>query len=271
MEKASKRSIVLWAVLYAVLPPILIIPLIKNVVGPAITGSVPTGARYGFWILSLIFWGALLELPLGRISAVSDSLRDVKFAQHLLAMDTLFSFITIWLIVLAFRRDAHRSDYLAFGRFSPKPRLWILGLLSLLPLLLIVSPTIERGGVSDEVSHPLVIAYVVSIKNGSLLGIVLGFLSVGFFGPVLEEMIFRGLLLEPSHDLKRGNWRRRLLDLAVCLLFALAHLPVSFVFPFIFSAVMIYARRSSGSLLPSTLMHIVWNSSVLISVGRVGI
>ena len=103
----------------------------------------------------------------------------------------------------------------------------------------------------------------MSLKSGSLASIILGFLSIGILGPVIEEFIFRGLLLEESHEGQRKKWMRFLLDDLVCLFFAALHIPVSFFAPLLLAAAFIYIRRRTKSLVPSIFMHIAWNTSML--------
>ena len=71
--------------------------------------------------------------------------------------------------------------------------------------------------------------------------------SLGFFGPVLEEIIFRGMLLEDCTK-KREVKAVIFLDFVACLFFALLHVPVSFVVPLILAVAFIYVRRRSASL-----------------------
>jgi membrane protease YdiL (CAAX protease family) len=96
--------------------------------------------------------------------------------------------------------------------------------------------------------------------------LVVGFLSIGISGPIVEEIIFRGLLLEKSHEIQRSKSMRYFLDFVVCLFFALLHIPISFIAPLILAATFIYVRRRTGSLLPSIFMHASWNSSILIAM-----
>ncbi len=118
----------------------------------------------------------------------------------------------------------------------------------------------------NDMTHPLFAAFMSLLKSESCFFLVIGFLSIGIFGPILEEIIFRGLLLEKSHEIGRSKVMRCFLDSVVCLFFALLHFPISFVSPLILAAAFIYVRRRSGSLWPSIFMHASWNSSILIAM-----
>jgi len=132
-----------------------------------------------------------------------------------------------------------------------------------MPFFLYLFPEAIPSDPSDE-KHPLIIAFSVSLRNSSYFYIIIGFLSIGLFGPILEEFIFRGLLLEETHDQNRKKWVRYLLDALVCLFFAVLHIPVSFFIPLVAAIAFIYVRRRSKSLLPSIFMHIAWNTNLLI-------
>lgn len=251
--------------MWALFPPALLLYLCFSVAKPAVQGRVPGGPSYVFWLIAIFFWSNIFELPFGHITAIHAELQNIQFCKLALSIDLSVSIISLILIILTFRERKQLNSYVPLNNFHLEKRLWILGLLSLSPLLSIVFPDIFYNK-PDEPIHPLLLAFSNSLKNSSYSGAVLGFLAIGLLGPIFEEVFFRGLLLAPIHEEHRSTSARFILDFSVCLFFGLIHLPISFTIPFIFSAVVIYARRRTNSLLPCFFMHAVWNTCVLIVI-----
>ena len=81
--------------------------------------------------------------------------------------------------------------------------------------------------------------------------------AAGVLGPVVEEMFFRGGLL--GNLWKR--WRTPLTVVGSSLLFAAAHRdPRNFAPDFLGGVIMGFVRVWSGSLVPSILLHVVFNT-----------
>lgn len=259
------KKYVLWGVLCGLFPPLLLLILIKAIIRPAFTGKVPQGISYFLWILGLIFIGTFSQVPVGSIEQISKALESTTFSAQFLTIDVFFIIIGLSLILFTFRAHGLPNPYLPLKRFKFDSLFIMLSPIAFLPLstLLVTDFWTSDPG---AIAHPLIIAFFKSFESGSHLGIVAGILSIGVLGPIFEEFIFRGLLLEHSHELKRRKIIRYVLDFLVCIFFAVIHLPVSFVFPFIFSALMIFLRRRTHSLIPSIILHCIWNCSLLASI-----
>jgi membrane protease YdiL (CAAX protease family) len=267
--KKRKAKIFFWAILWAIFPPVLIFGLLIAIVKPAIRGREPDGINYILWIFGLMFLATIFYLPFGSINAISEALQNPEVCRALLLSDAIATIISISLIILTFRKRKIPNPYIPIHKFKVDKPIIILWFLSLSPLLRLLLPvTISHN--PDNVVHPLIIAFTSSLQSGSYYSLVIGFLTFGLFGPVLEELIFRGLLLEQSHEKERRKVVRYLLDFAVCLFFALLHLPVSFIVPLILAVAFLYVRRRSNSLLPSIVMHASWNTSILITILMIG-
>ena len=258
-----RRKAYLWAFLWVLCPPLLLIPFVTFIIRPAIKGKEPKGIKYVFWVISLIFWGVILDSPLGVIESILIALKNVYLSQITLVIDLIISILTIFLIYLAFRKSKNLHLYLPLNKFKIKWYMILLMLLSFFPLIIIIF-TVPAESYRESIAHPLMIALINCIVNKFYIGVIIGFLGIGIFGPVLEEFIFRGLLLEQSHDLKRSKFKHYILDLIVCIFFGLLHLPLYFISPFIFSVIAIFLRRKTKSLIPSILMHCIWNTCVTV-------
>lgn len=261
----SKRTLYLSAVLWAICPPSLIVFILIWVIKPAIKGRQPSGISYVLWVLGLMVSGEFLKLPFGSIETISQALKDLTLSKLTLYGDATVSIASILLIIFTFRKIGIPNPYIPLNSFKIDKTIIVLWLLSFLPLLRIfVSKSISAN--SGDAFHPLLIAFVSCLRNRVNFPIVIGFISIGLLGPIFEEMVFRGLLLEESHEKERRKWVRISLDLMVCLFFGVLHLPVSFVIPFILALATIYVRRRSKSLVPPMVMHVSWNSSILFTI-----
>lgn len=262
--RQRKKKIFLWAILWAVFPPVLLFVLLAAIMKPAIKGKEPSGINYLFWILGLIIVSAMFQLPFGHFDTIAAALRKPSVCNAILFADGIAAIFSLILIALTFR-NTNPNPYVPMKRFKVDGQTILLCLLSFSPLLImLLSNSPFRN--PDDTAHPLLAALAGSLNSGSYFAVVVGLLSIGLFGPVLEEIIFRGMLLEGSHEEARSKGMKYLLDFIVCLFFALLHLPVSFFIPFALAVAFIYVRRRSGSLWPSIIMHASWNSSILIAM-----
>jgi uncharacterized protein len=81
-------------------------------------------------------------------------------------------------------------------------------------------------------------------------------IAVALIGPIVEELMFRGAIFE---GLKRGEPIQRVL-VASSLFFAIVHPDPRSVLPiFVLGMALGYLRHSSGSMVPSVLMHVGFN------------
>jgi membrane protease YdiL (CAAX protease family) len=257
----KKRNFRIWAILWAIFPPIIIFALFWAALRPTIRGKVPDGISYILWILGLICLSDILQLPFGSIETIAEAFRQPEVCKSILIANGFATIVCIFLIVCTFR-NKFPTPYLPIKKFYVDKKLFILWLLSFLPLLNLLS---DKPFFTDpnDIVHPLLASFAISINKGSYYAATIGFITVGFLGPFLEEIIFRGLLLETSHEEKRSKYTRLSLDILSCTFFAVLHLPVSFFVPFTIAAALIYVRRHTGSLLPCIGMHATWNCSIL--------
>ena len=133
LMKKRKRKIYLWAILWAIFPPVLIFVMLAAVIRPAIKGREPSGINYILWILSLILMAAIFQLPFGSFSTISDALKKPEVCRAILFTDWLATIISILLIVLTFRSNL-TTPYVPMKKFKIDTQLIFFWLLSLLPL-----------------------------------------------------------------------------------------------------------------------------------------
>lgn len=268
-EPSSPRfwRVLLWGVVWATVPFAFPIFLLYSVLKPAVRGREPDGFAYVLWVIGLVFFNSIGMAPFGLVTTISGAMQSPSFRLFVLTTDIVASVATILLIALTFRKRGIPNSFIPFRRFQINKRvilLWVLSFLPLASLLLPVSSQLDPR----EIIHPLILTFIASLKAASYGSVALGFVSFVLLAPILEEVIFRGLLVEESHERRRRKVNRYFLDFLVCLLFATLHTPIAFVMPFLLAVGFIYVRRHTGSLVPSMVMHASWNMSVLVSVVR---
>jgi membrane protease YdiL (CAAX protease family) len=259
------KKVFLWGLVCGLFPPILVYFLIRAVMRPAVTGEIPRGGKYLIWVLALVFWGGIFDIPFISIDSFSKSIHEPGLCKLFLATDLLISLLTLGIIFLAFRKKRIPSAYIPFKKFAFDPVLIVFLFFALTPLIFLFFPEILTQNL-ERFEDPMLISIVSCSKNGLMSGVVLGVFIGALITPFLEEIIFRGLFLKRPLELDQELKTRIALDFAVCLLFAILHYPVNFLFPFLISVATIFLRRRSGSLFPPILIHGVWNLSVIISI-----
>ncbi len=197
------------------------------------------------------------------LAAVGDSLfvsrkDDLVYAPAAMALVSATYIAMGCAAVWAARRtgDAWR----ALGLVAPRSWARAVGL-ALLTVLgaLIVSALLEpifhgadAQGVAPDHARPPGIA--------SIAGIVLAYLAIAVVGPVVEELLFRGLL---TAGLRRrfGAWRTALFTAA---LFALAHfIPRVMPAVFLLGLALAFVYERIGSTAPGMLVHCLYNGIAL--------
>jgi membrane protease YdiL (CAAX protease family) len=259
--------VLLRGLLWATVPFAFPIFLLYSVLKPAVKGKEPNGFAYVLWVLGLVFFNSICMVPIGSVTSMSGVLRSPSFCLVVLVTDIVASVITAFLILLTFRKRGIPNSFIPFRRFRMSKRVILLWALSFLPLASLLAPVSNHPDPSGII-HPLILALISSLKTTPYGSVVLGFMSFVLMAPIIEEVIFRGLLVEESHAMRRRKVNRYFLDFLVCLLFATLHTPIAFFMPFLLAVGFIYVRRHTGSLIPSMVMHASWNLSVLVSVAR---
>ena len=104
--------------------------------------------------------------------------------------------------------------------------------------------------------------WLETLNQLSGIHLVLTVVSICLLAPVSEEVIFRGFLLNAGLGFgKRGE---QIAILATSLIFMLVHTqyqqPATFVFLFLFSVILCYARLYTRSLLVPIILHAMCNT-----------
>ena len=204
------------------------------------------------------FAPSLVESPVDDPSAV-------EYAQRALAgqaaMLPLVAFV-IW------RVTGRPAGLVNFGLISQRPvhhiALGLLALMLAMPIVLGLGEAIQLvgrliGQPPPEIAHDML--KVVSTSQSSV-GIALLLIPAVFVAPVLEELIYRGLLQTALLDLI-GTKKRWPVILAASLLFTVMHTSVAWQAQpilFVLALFLGWLYERTGSLWPPIVLHIGFNS-----------
>jgi membrane protease YdiL (CAAX protease family) len=212
------------------------------------------------WSISALF---ALDL-ITSVLVLARPLAEADLVSHVLCQGVAFMG-ALFFLVLLHERERPLSDVLALRRPPVGLCLLALGLGVALqgPLTFISDAIYTRYPLPEQDLAALAELFNVSSPYRKVALVV----AVGVFGPVVEEMFFRGGIF--------GSLRRRhgagLTLLGVSLLFAAAHRDVRLFFPDLLGGLaMGYVRAMSGSLWPALVLHTAFNSTGAVLAVRAG-
>jgi membrane protease YdiL (CAAX protease family) len=206
-------------------------------------------------IVSVVFLAARLSAGI----SFDDILNNLASDGLLLSLATFASSILCVGLILLFikLKPANIKEYLGLRRFSWKTFLVLMGVFILL-LVAIDYLTPPSSNASD--STFTIDAYKTAVWP------VLLWLAVAGFGPVFEEVFFRGFLFAGLEQSRLGSAGAIFIT---ALLWASLHLQYSL---FGMASIMVmglvfgFVRLKTGSLWSTILMHTVWNALALLLV-----
>jgi membrane protease YdiL (CAAX protease family) len=200
-------------------------------------------------------------IALGLISARHSDRLDL--VSQVLCQGVAF-LATLYVVVVMHHPDRPLSDVLGLRRTRVSLCLVAaaLGLALHGPLTLISNVIYTRYPPSDAELENMRYLFTAEATHQKVALV----LAAGVFGPVVEEMFFRGGILRSLRRVHTSG----LTLLGTSLLFAAAHLdPRSFLPVFLGGLAMGYVRILSGSLWPAILLHAAFNSgSVIVAIVR---
>src|SRR6266568_6592327 len=126
-NELKKINFRIWAILWAIFPPIIIFALIWATLRPTIKGKEPDGIFYILWILGLICLGDILQVPFGSIGTIAEALKQPEVCRSILIANGFATIVCIFLIVFTFRKKFPTS-YLPINKFKIDKTLSILWL-----------------------------------------------------------------------------------------------------------------------------------------------
>ena len=103
---------------------------------------------------------------------------------------------------------------------------------------------------------------ITALEEMSQISAIITAFSVSVLTPILEELLFRGFIL----GMLLKCYNEKVAILLSAIIFAIVHEPVAIGMAFGGGLIYGWLRVRTGSIVPSTLTHIFWNSFVSIIV-----
>lgn len=133
-----------------------------------------------------------------------------------------------------------------------------------LPMIYIIGQALEfiDRHAMDSGSNQKLLDTFFENASQNLSSLLLFFISVGVLSPIIEELVFRQILLQDGMFNK--SWANALLS---SIIFSLAHSPNNlylFLYYFLFGSILVYIRLKTKSVQYSAITHILWNSGIVI-------
>ncbi|MBQ3071335.1 MAG: CPBP family intramembrane metalloprotease [Tidjanibacter sp.] len=206
-------------------------------------------ATVGIFVLSSLV-GSLLAIVIMKLRGTESLTPDLTLLYYLVQMLPPIAYI-VWL-----RRKAQRPSALHFGvrRVNLPILLWGVAVLLassvVLEPLLLLFPKEEYQNVTD----------MVGLGGWAILSVVV-------CAPILEEILFRGLIFESCRE-RFGSGAAVLIS---ALLFGLVHgVPVQIINAFVVGLIFGYIYLRTGSLLSVIILHAINNGIAYISLAFFG-
>lgn len=206
-------------------------------------------ATVGIFVLSSLV-GSLLAIVIMKLRGAESLTPDLTLLYYLVQMLPPIAYI-VWL-----RRKAQRPSALHFGvrRVNLPILLWGVAVLLassvVLEPLLLLFPKEEYQNVTD----------MVGLGGWAILSVVV-------CAPILEEILFRGLIFESCRE-RFGSGAAVLIS---ALLFGLVHgVPVQIINAFVVGLIFGYIYLRTGSLLSVIILHAINNGIAYISLAFFG-
>lgn len=251
---------VFWGILWAVLPPTLLAPVIYYGLKPFWKRQIPSSPMLYIFCLGVATISTFYIFASPILSIFDISVAEA--ASLILPLTFILEVILILLIIQLFSRYPDWQTYLPFKSIHWSPKFILTIILSASPLAVFFASSesiVKINGITPI--HPLLVVMDHAYLYSNWIAYSFGFLALAVSGPIIEELIFRGLALYGSQS-QSNKFVRFSIYFIVSIVFGLAHFPVSFVFPVLFSFFLIWMKNSSQSLWPCIISHMLWNTSV---------
>ena len=103
---------------------------------------------------------------------------------------------------------------------------------------------------------------ITALEEMSQISAIITAFSVSVLTPILEELLFRGFIL----GMLLKCYNEKVAILLSAIIFAIVHEPIAIIMAFGGGLIYGWLRVRTGSIVPSTLAHIFWNSFVSLLV-----
>lgn len=207
-------------------------------------------------LILYIFVQSIVDFPLALI----DYYKDTEYLYHPVKKVILGVGSTLFILIYGFRRSGARLlEVFPFKRFNP---LVLIPLITFFWGMQLILDTVN-GWVEKVLPAPVWFWELFSKIFDSDFGWWGAFMKVAVIAPVVEELIFRGIIL---HGLRR-NYKPFVAVVVSALLFALFHLnPWQFPATFVLGLVLGWIMIRTNNILLSIIGHSINNLLVLLTI-----
>lgn len=252
----------IWIVCGTLFPPLLFIPLIYYYIYLPYKEGVIRGSRisFYFWASSIMAISALSALPLKNLTKNFFQLNQISTTQNFIIASFVLALLTIFMIFRSTRNEPDQNEFLGIHKFKIDKLFIICLLITFIPYTLILMKNVSL----DYIAHPFSYAIAIAFINKNYFLVFLGFLTISILTAIMEECVFRGFFLRDYLKLKPLS--QKLLLALTAIYFGAVHLPLYFVGPFVFALFLNRIRLAYKNILPTILLHALWNANITIAL-----
>lgn len=206
-------------------------------------------AAVGIFVLSSLV-GSLLAIVLMKVRGTEDFTPDITLIYYLVQMVPPIAYVA-WL-----RRKAGRPNAIRLGAGKVHLPMLLWGVVVLLASSVVLEPLLLLFPKEDYQN----VTNMVGLGGWAILSVVV-------CAPILEEILFRGLVFESCRE-RFGNGSAVFIS---ALLFGLVHgVPMQIINAFIVGLIFGYVYLRTGSLLSVIILHAINNAIAYISLAFFG-
>ena len=205
-----------------------------------------------------IFMGILQSLTQAEFSFY----KNINFR---MIFDTIILDLALFLVIIYFLREVHKSNFSAFGFVKKNTARNILygaaGYVVIVPVILVMGIVIYAVlNVLKMKPPPQPIVQLFLAEKNVALVFISGVVAA-IFGPVIEEIFFRGVMYNAVKKKIGIFWGVLITSVLFSFLHthAMSYFLVGFIPITILGAMLAYLYEKTGSLIPSITMHILNN------------
>lgn len=226
--------------------------------------SIPEALRWTMpWeSVLLLVLGWMLVHQVSGMSLMALTLTMPSLRNFYLPIQTSLSAgFGLWILIrLEGIRFSQLWSGLTLGKVGPSLG-WGLGYFTLIPFAVISARILTYAFSGNTIPQAGELTYIRNIHGP--IPVMLAFLTIVVLGPIFEEVLFRGFLLNWMAGRMGWGWS----ILTTSLLFGLAHFNLAALPALVAVGLVLgFAMRRSGSLLSSVLIHALINGSTFVLI-----
>lgn len=263
-SKTKSWKIVALVLLFTLLPPLLILPILRGLWISLRSGKVPGGWSFVFWIFGFTILISLPEFFLVSIHQPKLNSSTIK----LLVLDSFWMLGAIFALRFNFRREPTLwTEYIPLIKRKLTPTFWGISgaLVALVPLEVLAMRKLALP-IPKEMTSPIPQLFAQAVSN-EMFGLALSmFVSIVVMYSILDAALIRGLLVTKLEAATSNRGGKNAVYVLISLCMSLNALPHAVVSAFLVSIASFYLRLKMKSVIPPLLLHCAWSAALLVSI-----